>query len=282
MNQISVNEVLRELGMQRRLELLKILTKGPMRQKDLSEYFKISPSSLSRIMSKLERLKLVERDGGMYSITGLGIVFLSVIERLGEVVKVSNEIIDAVKFLTILPPELQLGLNAFSYARTEHDIYKAVSMAIDEIKKANSWCKYVCRILECNIFRILVRNYLRGVRDKMISTPDTLTERINMLLKAIQMEGLCPKDVWKIVDKIEIRVYDLPFQLGVIDGKIAFFQISKDRHSPAYISDNPKFVKWVNSIFDYFWERAKPVKIPFEQACMNGGNTASGRFRWQF
>ncbi len=267
MNQLQIGEYLREIGLPDRVDTLKALLKGPKRQSDLHKIFGISQSKLSRMMNRLEELRLVKRDKDGYFITGLGILLLSVVERLDEILLLEELLSDAIDLIRRLPADLQLGISTILKANAEDDFSKALEKAIEETKRAKSWCKYVCRIVGCNVFRILVKNYLRGVRDKMISTPDTVYDRISQLIDAIRDEKLTNDEIDRIRDRLELRVMNIPLQLGVIDGRIAFFQITKGKtYSPVYISENRDFVRWVNSVFDYLWEKAKPVEIPFELA----------------
>ncbi len=264
----NLKSIFRELGLPGRFEILQQLSCQPAFLSHLYKATDMSVSGVSRVVNTLSNLELVDKlDGGGYCITGIGRLILDVIKELDKIFMYKDELVDAHEFMEIVPPELKLGLANLTKAEVEHDIYVAIKRAIDEISRAKSWCKYICRVMECNIFRMLVRNYLRGVRDKMISSTDTLNDRIELIIQAVKAESLSEEEINKIKDKIEIRVLDLPFQLGIVDGKIAFFQILKpDRVSPAFISTDKEFVDWTNRLFDYFWNIAKPVRIPFEKA----------------
>ena len=216
-------------------------------------------------MNYLTNLELIEKLSDGYAITGLGLLFLDVVLRLDRIMNFKDELVDAVELMEILPVELKLGLANLDRAEVEKDIYTAIRRAVNEIAKAERWGKYVCRVTKCDACRVLVRNYLRGVKDKMITSTDTLEDRIESLLNAIREENLTRDEIEVVLENVEIRVLDLPFQLGVIDGRIAFFQILKaDKTTPAYISTDKEFVRWTESVFDYFWSFAKPVKIPIE------------------
>ncbi len=227
----------------------------------------MSVSGVSRVVNTLVSLGLIDKtDDCGYCITGIGRLILDIIRELDKILVFKDELIDTHEFMEVVPPEFKLGLANLTKAEVEYDIYVAIKRAVDEVSNAKSWCKCICRVMECSIFRILVRNYLRGVKDKMISSTDTLKDRIELLIQAAKAEKLSEEEIKKIKDNIEIRVLDLPFQLGIVDGKIAFFQILKpDRVSPAFISTDREFVDWTNRLFDYFWNMAKPVKIPFEK-----------------
>jgi len=228
----------------------------------------MSLSGLARCLNTLIGLDLVEKFGdGCYAVTGLGLLMLDIILKLDQILKYKDELVDAIELMETLPAELKIGLANLSKAEVEYDIYIAVRKAVEEVSRAKNWGKYVCRIIECGVFKMLIRNYLRGVKDKIISSTDTLNDRIELMIQTIKDEGLTEEEINKIKDNIEIRVLDLPFQLGIIDGRIAFFQILKpNRVSPAFISTDKEFVNWANRLFDYFWNIAKPVRIPFEKA----------------
>ncbi len=271
MNDLLRN-ILKELGLSNRIEVIRFLSCQPANLVQIHRYLKtigcnMSVGGLARCLNTLIGLDLVEKFGdGAYAVTGLGLLMLDIVLKLDQIMKYRDELVDAIELMEVLPAELKIGLANLSKAEVEHDIYVAVRRGVEEVSRAKSWGKYVCRILECGVFKILVKNYLRGVRDRMISSRDTLKDRIDMLIRAIKEEGLSREEIEVIRDRIEIRVLDLPFQLGIIDGRIAFFQILKpDRVSPAFISTEREFVDWTNRLFDYFWNLAKPVEIPFDK-----------------
>ncbi len=269
----NLRNILKELGLSNRIEILRFLSCHPANLVQIQRHLasvgcKMSVGGLARCLNALIGLDLVEKFGdGCYSVTGLGLLMLDIILKLDKIFKYKDELVDALELMEALPSELKIGLANLSKAKVEHDIYIAVKKAIEEVSRAEKWGKYVCRIMECNVFKMLIRNYLRGVKDKMISSSDTLNDRIEMIIQSIKSEGLSEDEINKIKDNLEIRVLDLPFQLGIIDGRIAFFQILKpERTSPAFISTDKEFVDWANRMFDYFWNIAKPVRIPFEKA----------------
>ncbi len=266
----SLRRIIKELGLPNRTEILRFLSCNPANLSRIWDHVSrcgcnFSVSGLSKCLTTLTNLELVEKFSDGYAITGLGLLFLDVILRLDRIMKFKDELVDAVELMEIFPLELKLGLANLDRAEVEKDIYTAIRRAVNEIAKAEKWGKYVCRVSKCDACRILVRNYLRGVKDRMITSTDTLKDRIDSLLKAIKEENLTKEEIDIVLSNVEIRVLDLPFQLGVVDGRIAFFQILKaDKATPAFISTDREFVEWAERVFDHFWRMAKIVRIPVE------------------
>ncbi len=267
----SLRRMMKELGLPNRFEILRFLSCNPANFSRIHDYMlscgcNVSEGGLSKCLRTLTNLNLVERVSDGYAITGLGLLVLDILSNLERIFAFKDELVDAHELMELLPADLKLGLANLDRAEVERDIYKAVRTAMREIVHAKKWRCYVCRVLECDAFGMLVRDYLRGVRDRMISSTDTLESKLKLLLKAIREENLNDDDVKAVLSNLEIRVLDLPFQLAIVDGRVAFFQIIKaDKTSPAYISKDREFVEWAERLFEHFWKIAKPVKIPVEK-----------------
>ncbi len=262
--------LIKELGLTKRIDVLRYLRCQPAPPKEIRRYFeankhKISVGGLSKCLNGLANCGLVEKIEDGYAITGWGMLLFDVIEGLGRLHKLRDEFIDAEGFMEIVPVDLKMGLTYLRNAKIERDVYVAVHKAMNDIRNAKRWAKYICNIHECTIFRTLVRNHVKGVKERMISSKDTVETKIDLLLTAIIEEKLGDREITLVMENFELRVFDAPVQLAVIDGKIAYIQIQKhDRHSPIYYSEDRDFVRWVNALFDFFWEIAKPAKIPYE------------------
>jgi predicted transcriptional regulator len=228
----------------------------------------MSISGLARCLNALMNLNLVGRtNDGRYYVTGLGILIFDIITKVDDIFTYWHELVDATEFMQILPTDLKLGLANLKKAEVEWDQYRIIQKAFDAAANARRWGKYIDRIVDYDIFRIMLRNNLKGVSEKVISSTDTLEKRVETFIQVIIDEGLTRDEIEYVKTKVELRVLDLPFQLGVIDGEIALFQILRlEKISPAYISRDKDFIDWANRVFDYFWNIAKPVRIPFEKA----------------
>ncbi len=269
---MNLGEIIKELGRPCRIEVLEVLCCQPANLTKIHESLRkrgcnISISGLVRCLNKLVKLRIVEKiDDGCYCITGLGALIYDVLFRMDDLMNWKEIIEDALELMAILPTELKLGLSNLGKAETVWDQYAIVKMAFEAAINARRWGKYIDRLVDYEVFRLMIRNNLKGVDEKVISSTDTLQSRIETFIKALKDEGLDRDEIEYVKRKVEVRVLDLPFQLGVIDGEIALFQILKgDKIPPAFVSKDRDFVKWAEMIFDHFWKIAKPVRIPFER-----------------
>jgi len=266
----ELSKILKELGLTRRIDILRFLRCQAALQRHIRRHLEslnhnVSTGGLSKCLNGLANLGLVERVEDGYAITAWGMLVYDIVVGLKRLCTIKDELIDAEGFMEIVPTDLKMGLTYLTEAEVERDVYVAVSRAMDDIKRAKSWAKYICNIHECTIFKTLVRNHVRGVKERMISSKDTLDTKIDLLLTAIVEEGLDESEISLVMENFELRVFDAPVQLAVIDGRIAYVQIQKhERHSPVFYSDDRNFVRWANALFDFFWDIAKPVEIPFE------------------
>jgi predicted transcriptional regulator len=228
----------------------------------------MSISGLARSLNTLMNLNLVGKtNDGRYYVTGLGILIFDIVTKIDDIFKYWYELVDATELMQIFPVDLKLGLANLKNADIEWDQYRIIQKAFDAAANAKMWGKYIDRIVDYDIFRIMLRNNLKGVSEKVISSTDTLKKRVETFIQVIIDEGLTRDEIEYVKTKVELKVLDLPFQLGVIDGEIALFQIVRHgKISPAFISRDGDFIDWANRVFDYFWKIAKPVRIPFERA----------------
>lgn len=258
--------MMHELTIPIRIEILNVLKDRTLKlssiYKELNEKRLNTPlSTVSRHIKALHELGLLRKSEGKYTISGTGMFLHDLIVQLDDI-RVWDEIYNSNEFVALLPNELKLGLSTLKNAETERDIYTAIFKAFEAVENAKSWGKYIDRIIHYDIFKIMILKNLEGVSEKVISSRDTLERRIEMVLKAIIDLNLDKIELEIVKSKCEIRVMDLPVQLGVIDGEVAFFQIlKKNENTPVYISRDKKCIKWVNDLFDYFWQRAEPFDL---------------------
>ncbi len=256
----KLREVLKVLGLSNRIDILRFLSCKPLNLVQLHKHLKesgcnLSMSGLSRCLNSLLSLDLVEKfSDGSYGITGLGLLFLDVMLRLEAIVTI-DEIVDAIELMSVLPAEFKLGLANLSKAREEHDVYSAMKDVMIAISNAERYGKYICRTMDCDTVKSIVENCMKGLKCEIIYSKEIVDDKIKTIKSIVT-------DLKKIEDNLIIRVLDLPLQLGVVDGKFAFFHILKsDKATPVFLSDDRDFVEWVEMVFDHFWKVAKPVKL---------------------
>ena len=104
---------------------------------------------------------------------------------------------------------------------------------------------------------------LKGVHYRIISSSDSLQKRIEVSAKIIKDLNLSDEEIEILKRNGVIKVLDLPFQVFISDGKVAFLLIHTGQPEPLiFISDDIEFIKWSEKLFDYFWELAEPIDFP--------------------
>ncbi len=263
-----VQAYLKELSLPNRLEILKLLREKPQNiagiQRELESNGRCVPvSTVSRCVNILANNKVVKKsEDGIFSLTGLGYLIVDFISFFNEISPLYEYLWDADDFLRVLPREFKIGLPKLKRAEVEPDPYAAIIKGVEVIKRAKNYGKYIDRIISYEIYQVMLKKNLEGVSEKVISSRDTLKRRIETFLKVIEDENLSKEEVELVKSKVEIRVLDLPFQLGVIDGKYVFFQLLKEKSEvPVFLSNDGELVMWAERLFDYFWNIAEPFDI---------------------
>lgn len=267
---MGVTELIHELTIPVRFEILSILKNKALKLSSIcdelnSKKLNISLSTLLRHVKTLHELGLIRKTEGKYVISGTGMFLYDLICQLNDIC-VWNDICNSEEFISVIPNELRLGLSTLKDAEIERDIYTAIFRAFEAVENAKSWGKYIDRIIHYDIFKVMIQKNLNGVTEKVISSRDTLDKRVNMILNAIRDLGLSKDEMEVVKSNCELKVLDLPIQLGVVDGEIAFFQLLNMRGgpcyvAPVYISRSKKCIKWANNLFDYFWQKAEPFDL---------------------
>ncbi|RLI76209.1 hypothetical protein DRO97_01410 [Archaeoglobales archaeon] len=259
-------ELIHELTIPIRIEILNVLRDKTLNLSSIygelnNRKLNAPLSTISRHVKTLHELGLIRKSEGKYAISGTGMFLLDLIVQLNDI-SVWDEINISSEFVALLPNELKLGLSTLKNAEIERDVYSAIFKAFEAVENAKSWGKYIDRIIHYDIYKTMLLKNLEGVSEKVISSRDTLKRRVGTFLKALIDLNLSKNELEIIKSKCEWRVMDLPVQLGVIDGEVAFFQIlKKNRESPIYISRDKKCIKWVTDLFDFFWEKAEPFYL---------------------
>ncbi len=247
--------LIRELGNQGRIEILRKLKEEPCGVADIAETDGISFSTASRIMSKLENLDIVERFNGRYRLTGFGVAVEKILFSLECVYEYRNDILDLSEFITLLPPGFVAGFHNLKKAEVM-DIERALEIGVREIMNARTYGLYVDKVISYDIYRLMAEKNLEGVSERVISNHETLFGRRSMFKKVLMDMDLCREEYEIIKSKVEIRILDTPIQLGVIDGNLAVLQLN-DRTDRIYVSRDRDFVRWCEYLFWYLWEKAE-------------------------
>ncbi len=251
--------LMRELGNQGRIEILRRLREKPCGVGDITEINGISFSTASRVMSKLESLDIAERSDGKYRLTGFGVAVEKILSSLECVYEYRNDILELSEFISLLPSGFVAGFHNLKKA-TVMDVETALGIGVEAVAKAKNYGLYVDKVISYNVYRLMAEKNLQGVSERVISNYETLFGRKSTFRKVLMDMDLCREEYEIIKNKAEIRVLDTPIQLGVIDGKLGILQLN-DRTDRIYVSEDRDFIRWCEYLFWYLWERAESVEL---------------------
>ncbi len=264
----TLRSYLKELSLPGRIEILKLLGEKPMNVASIhneleSAGIHMPLSTVSRCMNSLAEYKIVKKDNGHYYLTGLGYLIVDMALTLDDILSLKECLQDADEFSKILPLELKIGLINLKKVEIEPDFLAAVAKGIKVNLNTKKWAKVIDRNVSYDLFEITIRNMLKGVHYRIISSSDSLQKRIEVSAKIIKDLNLSDEEIEILKRNGVIKVLDLPFQVFISDGKVAFLLIHTGQPEPLiFISDDIEFIKWSEKLFDYFWELAEPIDFP--------------------
>jgi len=255
---IMKDYLMKELGNQGRLEILKKLRNKSCGISEIAVEDGLSFSTVSRIMSKLENLDIVERFNGKYRLTGFGVAVEKILSSLENVFDYREDILDLADFISTLPPGFVAGFHNLRKAKVM-DVEEALGVGTDAIANAKNYGLYIDKVISYDIFKLMALKNLEGVSEKVISNHETLYGRKSTFKKVLLDLDLTKEEYEIIKNKAEVKVLDTPIQLGVIDGELGVFQ-PNDRTDRIYVSKDRDFIRWCEFLFWYLWDKAKDAE----------------------
>lgn len=256
---MEFSRVAREIFRENRLLLLSKLSEGKMSFSEIVKVNGWAPSTVSRTLSQLENEGLVRRDDGEYSITGTGKAILKLYESLSAIYEFREDLNSIPEFVDILPQGFLAEIRSLRYAEVM-DLDTAFEIGAGRIASAKHFGLYIDKVISYDIYKLMVQKNLEGVSEKVISTHDTLFGRGSTFRQVLRDMNLSKEEYELIKSKVEVRVFDTPIQLGIIDGEFALLQLN-DRTDRFYVSEDRRFVKWCSYLFWHLWDMAEDARF---------------------
>jgi|Deesub1362A_J573_1020465.scaffolds.fasta_scaffold00680_1 predicted transcriptional regulator len=261
----KINDLLNEASLTSRIEILKILRNGEYKLSDLhrelsSDGVKVPISTVSRALSNMVSSGILKRESGAFYLSPLGLIFIDAIESIEK--SMNFEYLDlAYDFIVSLPVDLRFGIPYLTECDIIDNLGQLVKIMFEVIENVKIGGKYIDRVINNDIFKLMMEKNLQGCTEKVISSEDTLIPRLKAGREVINEMGLNLEQIEQIFEMVEIKVLDVPAQLGVIDGEIAIIMFLKENFtSPTFISRDRKVIDWMERVFDYYWSIAKPIE----------------------
>lgn len=267
----DLERLMRELGLENRLFLLKTLRSGPcsvaeLRQKLRKRGSKKPFSTVGRYMDSLHGLKLVVEQRGRYSLSAKGRLVLSYLEEMEEKLQELKNVEDVLfsRSIDYLPERFLRGTSVLGKAEVVLEPFQVVLDSVKAIENAREVRVLNKGVMNKEFLQLALKRCLerpQGLRVIAVVDTSSVPERREMLREVIEelRIGNFPRERF-LLRSLE----DVPMNLLVADDKGAGISLpgNEDRTSltPAFKSRDKEFITWVRSVFDWCWKRGEAVK----------------------
>jgi len=240
---MEANEVMFEFSHPVRLNILRELTKETMRLTDISSRFNQSTAEISRHLDRLLNIDTIKKSSdGRYSLTPLGVTLLSQVSYLDELYKRKSFFLSY--DLSLLPSHM-ISLEALSKARIARGTLKNLEVVQEIEDKAQDYLKVLAFELAPQLSEEVLPLANRGIKVFKIypetdQVPKEFLEHQNIDIRLIDKTGFA----FGLSDTMGALI------LPNVNGTMDYDQI--------LISEEPEFLDWLNSLFEYYNRRSRP------------------------
>ncbi len=268
---MKLKEILKEMSLENRIEILEILEKSPLtisklraelRKVDISKPY----TTISRYIEGLKKRNLICEYNGKIYLTAKGRLVLLYFKNLNERISSIDKLKDVLfHSLSYLPDEIFRDIHVLQHARVLTDHYVIAFEAVAGMQKVRKRMLIASgSTISPSSLRMNLENQLKSVYIKNIVDEEVVDDVIETFYKVFEEMELSEDDIERIKKSRFIRVYKkLPIRILVTDYNMAGISLpppdSNDLITPSFQSTNKEFVRWVERIFNWFWERSKPV-----------------------
>ncbi|MBO8183229.1 MAG: transcriptional repressor [Archaeoglobus sp.] len=268
-----VENLLKEVSLPYRLKIIECLKDGIEDGKEwirLSELYKrlkangieVPTSTVYRAVSNLSAAGIIDKKNGEVSLTPAGILLIDSVECMERLM--GFEYLElATDFLLSLPPELRFGVHYLSKCE-KVDPVEFGAKNIEFIEKTQEEGKFVTDIAEMDIFKAVIRSRLKGAHHRMVFSEESIQKKIKTLAKASKDLGLGKYEIECVQARVEYRILKVPVQMAVLDSDVGVLVLGVKHFVPFFVTFEKNGIRWLDSIFDYYWDQAKPLGEVFE------------------
>ena len=240
------HELMFELSHKGRLETLRILKEKPHRLTDVSKVLDLTSAEVSRHLGRLSKAKLVIKNGeGMYTLSPFGNIILQEVAKF-NFLTTHHEYFLTHDF-TVLPEELQ-WLTPLSNTRIVTGTLEIMSLVEDLTREAKNMIWVMSVQPMRSMIDLSVKRAMEGINLKFIYSKGADIPKEYKTKKMIPLEVRVVPDL-KVALKYNQQIAGIV--LPDMSGKVDF--------GAALMGENPQFLKWVELLFDYYWERGEPA-----------------------
>jgi predicted transcriptional regulator len=225
-----------------RIRILKILNNNPMNLTEISKKLDLSKPEISRHLSKLRELGLIQHEEKTNLLTDLGISILTIVSPL-------DVILDNYEYftghsLTFLPDSFIKEINSLS----ESDLITGAGLILKKIFEITNEMSDEMKLM---------------TSQPSPSFPQEKKEKIKIIAPSYaKKENIDPETILNLFNNFEIRLLDeINIALVIVDekyGMLAFPTLDGlvDANYSFFVESSDGMV-FLNKLWDYYWELAK-------------------------
>ncbi|UCG70153.1 MAG: ArsR family transcriptional regulator [Thermoplasmata archaeon] len=236
-----------ELSHPERLKILEMIKENPMRLSHISKSLDVTTAEVSRHLERLVKASLIERDSdNFYNITSFAAIILSEFSKFDFLAH--NKDFFLSHDLTLLPIHLH-WFNSMAQGTLVEGTLEISSRIKDLSTEAEEYIYVMSNEIMRGLIDVDCKKNDEGVVLKKIypqdaQIPDEYMERINESFQIRTIENV------PLALKINEKTSGMAFKDK--SGKVDF--------SVGLTGDNEAFCRWIKTIFDYYWDKAKPIR----------------------
>lgn len=240
------HELMFELSHPGRLKTLRILKEKPHRLTDVSKVLGLTSAEVSRHLGRLSKAELVTKNGeGLYTLSPFGDIILQEVSKF-NFLTMHHEYFLTHDF-TVLPNELQ-WLTPLSKTKIINGTLEIMSLVEDLTRDAENqiWVMSVQpmrSMVELSVKRASEGVNLKFIYSRGAEVPKEYKPRRGRAIEVRLLED------FNIALKYNKKTAGIV--LPDMSGKVDF--------GAALMGENPQFLKWVELLFNHYWERGEPA-----------------------
>ena len=244
----TLHKLLFELASPERFKIMFELQKKSLKLSHISRKMDLTATEGSRHLQRLRETKLIQKNNeGYYSVSPFGKLILFLISSLDFVTKHQNYFLEY--DVSALPYEFVSRLGELKKGELGSDIFNNIEYLEQEIRKAQKFIWIQTDQVLKNLIPLVLEKIKQPFEFKYISPenimpPDTKSPIPSTLL------GVQKRVLPKVNNIVIVTDQAAGFCLPDTSGKIDYRNIH---------GTDPKFRKWCEDLFLYYWNQAKPV-----------------------
>jgi predicted transcriptional regulator len=236
-----------ELSSEERMGILFNLKAAKMKLSDLSRKRKLTATEASRHLQRLSEAKLIQRDAdGFFSLTGYGELSLSLLDSL--TFTSANREYFLSHDASGLPGEYKSRLGDLGVCSFQGDVISTLAYDEDMFRAADSYVWAIADQFHYSARPIVEEKIRLGVDFRSIFPENVVPPKGFKPAEGVARRVL-PKVDFHIIVTDKEAAFGLPF----MDGRMDYAQ---------FASKDDRFREWCHDLFQFCWEKAKPVHGP--------------------